>query len=275
MIFSWCIFTYYRLDSFSHWEDLLTHRLWHFHLWDVGILKFSMWKWRSLIIRYLLFQAMIYNKILRLSTSNMSMGEMTLGQINNLVAIETNQLMWFLFLCPNLWAMPVQVTWFIPVNDCPLKSHVVIFNFLFLADCDGSDTALLFVGSQCVSRSVRHHPAGSGSVPHSYKTGRHTEKLTSKLTAHNSCWLFHRWLFCLVIVWVLSCVSQEHSTDRLKKTTEILKGIKLLKLYAWENIFCDSVEETRGKELHSLRTFAFYTSLSSKIKSKPVTVWIF
>lgn len=52
---------------------------------------------------------MIYNKILRLSTSNLSMGEMTLGQINNLVAIETNQLMWFLFLCPNLWAMPVQV----------------------------------------------------------------------------------------------------------------------------------------------------------------------
>lgn len=52
---------------------------------------------------------MIYNKMLRLSTSNMSMGEMTLGQINNLVAIETNQLMWFLFLCPNLWAMPVQV----------------------------------------------------------------------------------------------------------------------------------------------------------------------
>uniref|UniRef100_A0A8C5PEK2 ABC transmembrane type-1 domain-containing protein n=1 Tax=Leptobrachium leishanense TaxID=445787 RepID=A0A8C5PEK2_9ANUR len=51
--------------------------------------------------------AMIYNKILRLSTSNMSMGEMTLGQINNLVAIETNQLMWFLFLCPNLWAMPI------------------------------------------------------------------------------------------------------------------------------------------------------------------------
>lgn len=53
---------------------------------------------------------MIYNKILRLSTSNMSMGDMTLGQINNLVAIETNQLMWFLFLCPNLWAMPVQVS---------------------------------------------------------------------------------------------------------------------------------------------------------------------
>lgn len=57
---------------------------------------------------------------------------------------------------------------------------------------------------------------------------------------------------------------QEHSTERLKKTSEILKGIKVLKLYAWENVFCDCVEESRGKELTSLRTFAFYTSMSSK-----------
>lgn len=46
---------------------------------------------------------------MHLSTSNLSMGEMTAGQICNLVAIDTNQLMWFFFLCPNLWAMPVQV----------------------------------------------------------------------------------------------------------------------------------------------------------------------
>lgn len=63
---------------------------------------------------------MIYNKMLRLSTSNMSMGEMTLGQINNLVAIETNQLMWFLFLCPNLWAMPVQV------QSAELDLHIIM-----------------------------------------------------------------------------------------------------------------------------------------------------
>lgn len=70
---------------------------------------------------------------------------------------------------------------------------------------------------------------------------------------------------CSTAMWGLNFVSQEHSTDRLKKTSEILKGIKLLKLYAWENIFCDSVEESRGKELTSLRTFAFYTSMSSKM----------
>ncbi|PIN97139.1 hypothetical protein AB205_0008050, partial [Aquarana catesbeiana] len=54
----------------------------------------------------------------------------------------------------------------------------------------------------------------------------------------------------------------DYSTERLKKTNEILKGIKLLKLYAWENTFCSSVEETRMKELTSLRTFALHTSLS-------------
>nr|KAF6342396.1 ATP binding cassette subfamily C member 8 [Pipistrellus kuhlii] len=54
-------------------------------------------------------QTKIYNKIMHLSTSNLSMGEMTAGQICNLVAIDTNQLMWFFFLCPNLWAMPVQI----------------------------------------------------------------------------------------------------------------------------------------------------------------------
>lgn len=62
-----------------------------------------------------------------------------------------------------------------------------------------------------------------------------------------------------------SFVLQDYSTERLKKTNEILKGIKLLKLYAWEHIFCKSVEETRMKELSSLKTFALYTSLSSKL----------
>ncbi|XP_041132803.1 ATP-binding cassette sub-family C member 8-like isoform X3 [Polyodon spathula] len=54
----------------------------------------------------------------------------------------------------------------------------------------------------------------------------------------------------------------EYSNERLKKTTELLRGIKLLKLYAWEHIFHDSVEETRQKEMTSLKAFALYTSIS-------------
>ncbi|XP_055368145.1 ATP-binding cassette sub-family C member 9 isoform X2 [Betta splendens] len=151
--------------------------------------------------------AMIYNKILRLSTSNMSMGEMTLGQINNLVAIETNQLMWFLFLCPNLWAMPVQI----------VMGVILLYYLLGCSALVGASVIVLLAPIQYL--------------------------IATKLAETQKS-------------------SLEHSTDRLKKTTEILKGIKLLKLYAWENIFCDSVEETRGKELTSLKTFAFYTSMS-------------
>ncbi|XP_040885934.1 ATP-binding cassette sub-family C member 9 isoform X2 [Toxotes jaculatrix] len=151
--------------------------------------------------------AMIYNKILRLSTSNMSMGEMTLGQINNLVAIETNQLMWFLFLCPNLWAMPVQI----------VMGVILLYYLLGASSLVGAAVIVLLAPIQYL--------------------------IATKLADTQKNTL-------------------EHSTDRLKKTTEILKGIKLLKLYAWENIFCDKVEETRGKELTSLKTFAFYTSLS-------------
>lgn len=45
----------------------------------------------------------------------------------------------------------------------------------------------------------------------------------------------------------------------------MLRGIKLLKLYAWEHIFHSSVEETRQKEMTSLKAFALYTSVSSKL----------
>uniref|UniRef100_A0A4W3J845 ATP-binding cassette, sub-family C (CFTR/MRP), member 9 n=1 Tax=Callorhinchus milii TaxID=7868 RepID=A0A4W3J845_CALMI len=151
--------------------------------------------------------AMIYNKILRLSTSNMSMGEMTLGQINNLVAIETNQLMWFLFLCPNLWAMPVQI----------IMGVILLYYMLGNSALIGAFVILMLAPLQYF--------------------------IATKLADAQKNTL-------------------DYSTERLKNTSEILKGIKLLKLYAWEHIFCNNVEKTRMKELTSLKTFALYTSLS-------------
>ncbi|KAM3924479.1 LOW QUALITY PROTEIN: ATP-binding cassette sub-family C member 9 [Leptodactylus fuscus] len=151
--------------------------------------------------------AMIYNKILKLSTSNMSMGEMTLGQINNLVAIETNQLMWFLFLCPNLWAMPVQI----------IMGVILLYKLLGVSALVGAAVIVLLAPIQYF--------------------------IATKLAEVQKDTL-------------------DYSTERLKKTNEILKGIKLLKLYAWESVFCASVEETRMKELSSLKKFALHTSLS-------------
>ncbi|XP_055011764.1 ATP-binding cassette sub-family C member 8 [Boleophthalmus pectinirostris] len=152
-------------------------------------------------------QTKIYNKIMRLCTSNMSMGELTVAQICNLVAIDTNQLMWFFFLCPNLWAMPVQI----------IVGVILLYYLLGIS-------ALIGATVIAVLAPVQYFVATKLS---------HTQKSTL-----------------------------EYSSERLKKTNELLRGIKLLKLYAWERIFCDSVEETREKELTSLKAFALYSSVS-------------
>ncbi|KAM9807800.1 ATP-binding cassette sub-family C member 8 [Neosynchiropus ocellatus] len=152
-------------------------------------------------------QTKIYNKIMRLCTSNMSMGELTVAQICNLVAIDTNQLMWFFFLCPNLWAMPVQI----------IVGVILLYYLLGIS-------ALIGATVIAVLAPVQYFVATKLSQ---------TQKSTL-----------------------------EYSSERLKKTNELLRGIKLLKLYAWERIFCDSVEETRDKELTSLQAFALYTSIS-------------
>ncbi|XP_028812178.1 ATP-binding cassette sub-family C member 8-like isoform X3 [Denticeps clupeoides] len=153
-------------------------------------------------------QAKIYNKIMRLSTSNMSMGDMTVAQICNLVAIDSNQLMWFFFLCPNLFAMPVQVI-----------IAVMLLYYLLGPSALLGATVIMFLAP------VQYFVA-------------------TKLSQAQKSTL-------------------EYSSERLKKTSELLRGIKLLKLYAWEHIFRDSIEQTRHKELSSLRTFALFTSVST------------
>ncbi|XP_059829929.1 ATP-binding cassette sub-family C member 8 isoform X2 [Hypanus sabinus] len=152
-------------------------------------------------------QAKIYNKILRLSTSNMSMGEMTVGQICNLVAIDTNQLMWFFFLSPNLWAMPVQI----------IVGVLLLYYLLGISALIGATVIALLAPVQY------------------FVATKFSQAQRSTL---------------------------DYSSERLRKTNEMLRGIKLLKLYAWEQIFHKSVEETRHKELTSLKSFALYTSIS-------------
>ena len=45
---------------------------------------------------------------------------------------------------------------------------------------------------------------------------------------------------------------QAFSDNRLKKTNELLQGIKLLKLNAWEGLYCKAIEAIRAKELNVL-----------------------
>jgi len=53
--------------------------------------------------------------------------------------------------------------------------------------------------------------------------------------------------------------------ERIKMMNEILNGIKVLKLYAWENAFIRRVNEIREKELSCIRKKAVINAISSAI----------
>ena len=50
--------------------------------------------------------------------------------------------------------------------------------------------------------------------------------------------------------------------SRVKVINEILNGIKVIKLYAWENHFIEAVFGIRRDELKELRSSAFLSSVS-------------
>ncbi|XP_072177741.1 ATP-binding cassette sub-family C member 9-like [Diadema setosum] len=61
--------------------------------------------------------------------------------------------------------------------------------------------------------------------------------------------------FQLVLAWLTSKYIKEvllRSDQRMKFSNEMLQGIKILKLYGWERLYCESVKDTRQDELSKL-----------------------
>lgn len=54
----------------------------------------------------------------------------------------------------------------------------------------------------------------------------------------------------------------QYKDARIKLMNEILNGIKVLKLYAWEKSFQEKVLEIRQKELTVLRKTAYLSAVS-------------
>ncbi|XP_030234304.1 ATP-binding cassette sub-family C member 2 [Gadus morhua] len=63
----------------------------------------------------------------------------------------------------------------------------------------------------------------------------------------------------------LQIKNMEHKDKRLKIMNEILNGMKILKLFAWEPSFQTQVEGIRGQELQVMRKFAYLNSFSTFI----------
>ena len=54
-----------------------------------------------------------------------------------------------------------------------------------------------------------------------------------------------------------------HKDKRTRLINEILNGIKVLKLYAWENAFEKTVGEVRDKEVSTIKKAAYYVAGSA------------
>ena len=66
---------------------------------------------------------------------------------------------------------------------------------------------------------------------------------------------------------VVTVPFQEVSDDRMKKVNELFQGMKLIKLYAWETIFCGLINEVRWKQIRLLFKSACINALNSKFPS--------
>lgn len=67
---------------------------------------------------------------------------------------------------------------------------------------------------------------------------------------------------CLLCLLITQVEQMRYKDARIKLMNEILSGIKVLKLYAWEPSFSDKVLEIRNNELRVLKKTAYLNSLS-------------
>ena len=60
------------------------------------------------------------------------------------------------------------------------------------------------------------------------------------------------WLNRCILVNICIVIYQVHTDRRVKQVNELVHGIKVIKLLAWEDVFCKNIEDTRALEVHLL-----------------------
>ncbi|XP_066298154.1 ATP-binding cassette sub-family C member 9-like isoform X3 [Branchiostoma lanceolatum] len=150
---------------------------------------------------------LVYEKTLRMSSWSLSNGDWSIEQIINLMSVDANQIMLFVWFCPHLWAMPVQVV---------IAMVMLYYQMGYPAVIGASIIVILCPVQYLVARQMTH----------------------------------------------MQKDTMDHSEDRFKKFNEMLKGIRLLKLYSWESIFCTLVDRARNREISSMRKSSVYLVFS-------------
>lgn len=60
---------------------------------------------------------------------------------------------------------------------------------------------------------------------------------------------------------------QKNTDERLWRIAELLMGIKIIKLNAWEKVFTEKIQRSREKELQCLDKDSIYWTLMSECTS--------
>lgn len=61
-----------------------------------------------------------------------------------------------------------------------------------------------------------------------------------------------------------SNIFQTNTDERLRRIGELLVGIKIIKLHAWEKVFTEKIQKSRDNELKCLDMDSIYWTLMSK-----------
>lgn len=152
----------------------------------------------------------IYRKSLRMS--NTARKDSTVGEIVNLMSVDTDRIQDFTIYIDLLWSSPILI----------LGSLFFLWNILGPSVLAGFAILLIL-------------------IPINAYIAKQEESLQMKL--------------------------MKYKDERVKLTNEVLNGIKVLKMYAWETSFEKEIGAIRNKEMNVLRRLAY-------LKSSLTLVWL-
>ncbi|XP_030856170.1 ATP-binding cassette sub-family C member 9 isoform X1 [Strongylocentrotus purpuratus] len=163
-------------------------------------------------------QSAVYAKSLRLSSSVIGSGSLTIGEITNHMSVDPRAIFLALQWFHSCWFIPYQVVIYI----------IILYNELGVSALVSCLILLLAIPVQIY--------------------------IANKQSFYQQ-------------------EAMQMSDERLKQTNEVLQGMKVVKLNAWERIFQQAIEVTRIKEVGKLKALMFWqVQLNSLANAVPLLV---
>ncbi|GFT34184.1 multidrug resistance-associated protein 1 [Nephila pilipes] len=150
----------------------------------------------------------IYKKSLVMSST--ARKESTVGEIVNLMSVDSQRFMDLMTYLNLIWSAPLQI----------IVALWMLFNILGLSVLAGILVSVLLIPINIVLAS-------------------HVKKKQVK--------------------------QMKYKDERVKLVNEVLSGIKVLKLYAWEEAFKEKINQIRNKEVKNLKEIAYLNSFTMMI----------